>query len=149
MRDFTSFEHQDDPHEQGPECDFCGFELDDDEDLVPMYLGEPTPPEPVTLLGRHRKFGPGQIEEQAAMFQALHQEVQESPDFNIEVHNRVHEVTGEALFEAGSGEPTYNPVDHTVRTDKVSVKLVARPNMPTYEPDSMVCPNCAEMFKQS
>jgi hypothetical protein len=143
----------DDPHEEGPVCDFCEIAVEVDETLEPIYVGEPPQPEPhclreVVSSSRDARL----LGKPIGIYQAIYQALHKCNDVQLKESNRVKEVrsvSGETHYsdlEYGS-VPQSTVFETNTRNDKAGVTLKIHPKDVTCEPDAKVCDCCAEMFK--
>ena len=133
------------------ECDFCHSTLEEDEELEPVFIGQP--PTPASFSVHHR--APKQ--EKVAAYQSQSDEIQQlgrpidtatallrsldkSPHFEVEERRVVMEL------EVGDS-PGALPAGRR-RDDQVATELVVTPPQPEYEPDMMVCEYCAESLRE-
>lgn len=133
------------------ECGFCGQFLDNEEELIPIYAGDPPKPQPQTargfveadrqVIGRRGEMGEVQVlgyevDEIAAILDAL----ERSDMIEFETKRAVEEVRAvggevKALAEA------------TVDSSKVGAAVtVDAPQLSDPEPDLEVCRYCFESF---
>jgi hypothetical protein len=146
-----------DPHEQGPVCDFCDLPVEPDEELEPIYVGDPPEPQSqsfsaVEKRGKHTR-NTRVLGQPVGVFMAAYRALEESDRTEISVKNVVHEVEsvgGEVQFVTEDQAPPVSEapeLNYRTRTDKVGVGIQVYPNMTNMSPDAEVCDTCAEMFR--
>jgi hypothetical protein len=136
--------------DQQKQCDFCECERDDelDEPLVPLHLGEPPQPQPVTSRGTQENYEESWKDQNAAQLEAVRSALGSMGGMEFEIHEKVHEIKpvgGETHFgkATSNGEMYFESEEK----EKTSAELRFHPSAREVEPDAMVCTECAEMFR--
>lgn len=147
-------------------CGFCERMLEEDEELVPVYIGDPPEPRPVRTkatapkqrerVGYKKTVGNAlsqsdplasdvevlglPADELAALIQAL----KETEEFQFETSPSVHEPV------PISEDPTDLPMDpdHGRNDDKVGAEITAKPRPTGQNPDFLVCEFCEESLSK-
>lgn len=131
-------------------CDFCECTWDGDLDdpLVPLHLGEPPQPQPVTSRGIQDDNRESWQISQQSQLEAIINALDDMGGMEYEIHKQVHEVKavgGETHFaKATDGGEMYFDSEPE---DKTAAELRFHPEAREVEPDAMVCQECAEMFR--
>lgn len=137
-----------DPFERGPECDFCGLNVEEGESLEPLYVGELPQPKPHRLsetASKRRGAHNG-------MYNALKQALRDCPDIDLTESEYVEEIQAvggeKQISELEYGTvPAPTQFEANTRDDRVGVSLKIRPKDVTYTPDAELCHVCIEMFR--
>lgn len=147
-------------------CGFCERLLEDDEELAPVYIGEPPEPRPVraaaTVPKQRESIGYKQTvgdnlsggplandiqvldlpaDELAAMIQAL----ENSDQFQFETSSSVHEP--EPIMANDLPAAELEP-DRGRNDDKVGAEITAKPRPTSQNPDFLVCEFCEESLSK-
>jgi len=149
--------------EENERCDFCDLQIDEDEALEPLYVGDP--PEPAARIlqetcskretrGMNRgSRGRKLLGRPLAIYVAVFRALQYCDDISVDEWYQVmereqNEVFGlnERKVKAGIAleEESFGG---TVNDDKVGVGITIKPKSGETEPDAMVCENCQQMFE--
>jgi len=131
----------DDPHELGPECDFCGIPVEPDESLEPIYVGELPQPKPHYLSEVSPRPDRGSnnmylLEKPIGIYDTMYRALHKCRDIEINESMRVK-------YESAPESTQFETRTHD---DKVGVSLKIHPKDVEYEPDAEVCDTCAEML---
>jgi hypothetical protein len=147
----------DDPHEEGPVCDFCNLPVEPDEKLEPIYVGEVPQPDPHHLRAIERKNRRTELMtilgHRGESFIALYKAIEGCQDIDLDISNVVHKVEstggGEQLVTENELMETRHSADFKTRRDKnkVGVTLTIHPKDMDHEPDAKVCDTCADSFR--
>lgn len=126
-----------DPHAEGPECDFCGLSVEEDEELEPLFVGSQPKPEPhhLTKIGHCGSNGVI-LGRPVGEYDAMRNALRDCPYVTVNVTKGVEEVKS----VDGSLGTTY-------RDDKLAVNIDIESREVDAEPDAMVCDICSDMFK--
>ena len=133
------------------ECDFCERALDEDEDLVPVFVGTPEQPKSFAATGTAEKLPDvvayrsnnmddvqvlgHSVDELSALLSAI----QNDDRFEIDVCQSVD------MAGVVGGDPVMMEVPVS---DKVGVRLKACPREIHHVPDMELCSFCAESFSR-
>lgn len=143
-----------DPHEQGRICDFCEIAVEPDETLKPVFVGEPSEPKPHVLQAVEKKSRRNNMHilgHEASSFVALYKALQDCPEVQLDISNRVFEPEPEPFDASANLEKPWVrgevEFDHQVNEDKVGVKVKIEPKNVIHQPAAEVCNACKEMFE--
>lgn len=145
------------------ECDFCDQPLDEDEELVPVYVGEPPTPKPRRLQGfakHHRATRTsGYMSRQdlrdvriyghtVGEFAALLNALQSADGVDITMSPEVREVRsiGGERHMVSSSPDTPSRVETDLNREKAGARINIDAEHEPAEPDLMLCEYCAESF---
>lgn len=138
------------------ECDFCDQVLDDDEDLVPVWVGEPSEPKtecvqkvqkkPSRRVGGDERFI---FNKPASEWIALWRALQECESVDVHTADRVLEpdpvwarVDERPMIQTDGGG-----FDDDVNDDKAGATVTVKPPSGHDDPDMELCEYCAESFR--
>jgi len=140
-----------------PECDFCGQWLDEDEELHPIFVGEPPEPKAVTarataeadqrVMGRQvDNSGLPRDDIQVlgrpmGQVKALMEALETHSNIEVAYQEAVQEVHSVGLSE----QPEAIVADYD--SDRVGVHVHVEPRSHNPEPDMMVCDFCKDEFQ--
>jgi hypothetical protein len=150
-----------------PKCDFCDRNLDEDEELKSVFIGEPPEPETVGAYAtakKQRKVIGRQTENSqlggsstvqvlgrpVGEIEALLKALDGSDVFTVNASQSVVEVNhNEEELRKMKTNPNHIPsFEETENTDKVAVEIEAKPEPCKRSPDLEVCEFCVESFRQ-
>lgn len=137
-------------------CDFCDEPLEEDEELEPVFIGEPPEAKSRIIKGIAPKdFGPHSsarykgklMGELAAVYEGL----LEHDAVEVETNRLVREVTGEVPVYAPDEVPAPKDIDTPdtqLRDDKCGATIKVEPRTSPYRKPAMrVCPYCASSLR--
>lgn len=138
------------------ECDFCGNILDKDEELTPIFIGNPPAPKPIHLQGfseqpTNRKgdqmYASGYtVGEYLAIIDAL--ESADIINFDTYAETRTVESVG-GLIDDKNIEPSPRQCfQSTIDENKAGARVRIKPKFDEPEPDMQVCKFCKEAIQQ-
>lgn len=128
-----------------PICDFCDLMIEEGESLEPIYVGELSQPKPHYLSEVKQKSDNYHLlGKPTGIYIAMYKALKNCNDIDLNTSEAVYEP--EPVTTDPMETPDINFGDN-VNHDKVGVELCIRPKDVTYEPDAMLCPNCAEKFR--
>lgn len=143
------------------DCDFCGRLLEEDEETVPLYLGEIPDPKPVVesktvdKIPRKKMAVPHHSNVDRLMGRRVDQilalilAVEGSESIDCDYGESVYEPDPSFGKIGGEGETTLPPEDFDdgINHDKVGVTIRIEPRRENIQPTMEVCEYCEKSFK--
>jgi hypothetical protein len=124
------------------ECDFCGFELEEDEELEPLYIGSLPRPRP-HIIQETGPRGGSRTSRAKAKYRLLRKALRDFPEVQLKESDRVFEPEFKPTV---SENPTRGFTESEV--DKLAVSIKIEPKERPVSPDAEVCHICHDFFKR-
>lgn len=135
--------------DSGPVCDFCDLAVEEDEELVPMYIGTQPTPRKRILSETRKKKSRYLLGKSSASYIALYEALQNCPDIRVKLSEAVCEPSSMKTWEEINSQPVTGDMssDHTVNHDKCGARVIIEPRSVNSRPDAEFCDTCAERFR--
>lgn len=129
------------------ECGFCRRILEEDEELTPVFLGEPADPEAIRLEDTAERSNSFILGKPAACYAALVNALESSDRVDLTLSEKVREIyaVGEAeavTFASEAGPDGPARFDSRIDGQTAGARLTIRPERDNPEPDLEVCEHC-------
>lgn len=139
------------------ECDFCDQQLDDGEELVPIWIGEPAEPDtemsqdvvekPKADGNRLGGMEPRILNKPASEWLALWGALETSECIEVNTADRVLEPPEPKVSPQAVIDSTQESFDEHVNRDKAGATVKVKPPKGHSEPDLEVCQFCSESLR--
>jgi hypothetical protein len=138
------------------ECDFCNQILDDDDELVPIFIGEPPEPESqrVTAQEKRKSGGPMIFGKRTSQWVALYNALHSAPNISVEMNDHVLRADAPDLpvmcLDPENAQTAFDDPDVAVTKDRDTSQAIIEiePNTEQPDPDLEVCQYCIKHFDE-
>lgn len=134
------------------QCDFCDQELEEDEELEPIYIGSPPQPKPQRLKSFKDKSDRFEYQIQGRSISAhaaLYEMLDSEDNIDLKLSDEVMECDPNEFVGKLDTPSNREAFDSNINRDKAAARLTIYPDFGDSRlPDMEVCPLCADNLKE-